>query len=283
MNHQQLGRLVRAVRLRRRLRQVDVASAAGVSHSTVSLVERGHCRKLSLNTVEGIAATLDIRVELVGRWRGGDADRLVNRRHSLLADSFASFMASADGWVVEPEVSFNVYGERGVIDELAWHPATGHLLVVELKTEFVDFNELLGTLDRKIRLARTVAAGRGWTAGRVSFWVIVSGTRTNRRHAAQHAALLRSRLRLDGRQLRQFLRNPTEATSGLAFWTDSNPGSSSPEDGHNQARVRLRRTAEHRQGAALRPARSSDGHESVPFDAERALNRASHSDRGHGG
>ena len=96
------------MRLRRRLRQVDVASAAGVSHSTVSLVERGHCRKLSLDTLRGISAALDVRVEVVARWRGGDADRLLNRRHSLLAASFAAFIASIAGWVAEPGVSFNI-------------------------------------------------------------------------------------------------------------------------------------------------------------------------------
>ncbi len=241
VDDQQLGRLIRAVRLRRRMRQVDLASAASLSHATVSLVERGHCRKLSLETLRGIASALDVRIEVAARWRGGDVDRLLSHRHSLLADSFASFMRTAAGWIAEAEVSFSIYGERGVIDELAWHPATGHLLVIELKTEFVDINEMLGTLDRKIRLARTVAADRRWTARKLSYWVIVSETRTNRRHAAQHSALLRSRLRLDGRQLRPFLRNPAEATSGLAFWTNSNRGSASPESGRDPARVRLPR------------------------------------------
>ena len=48
-------------------------------------------------------------------------------------------------------------GERGVIDILAWHAATRTLLVIELKTEIVDINELMGTVDRKRRLAATVA------------------------------------------------------------------------------------------------------------------------------
>lgn len=34
-----------------------------------------------------------------------------------------------------PEVSFSIYGQRGVIDILAWHAATRSLLVIELKTE----------------------------------------------------------------------------------------------------------------------------------------------------
>lgn len=172
----------------------------------------------------------------------------------MLAESFASFVGSAAGWVVEPEVSFAVYGERGIIDQLAWHATSSHLLVIELKTQFVDVNEMLGTLDRKARLARTVASARGWTARRVSVWVIASATRTNRRHAAEHATLLRSRLPLDGRQLRPFLRNPVESTSGLAFWTDSNRGSASPDGGRNKAtpgRLRPGRTDEKGRASAV--------------------------------
>jgi hypothetical protein len=40
-----------------------------------------------------------------------------------------------------------------VIDILGWHAAARMILVIELKTEFVDINETMGTLDRKDRLA----------------------------------------------------------------------------------------------------------------------------------
>ena len=228
MDDLRLGAVIRAVRLRRKLRQQDVGRAAGVSHATVSLVERGHCDHLSLATLRQIAATLDVRIDLVGRWRGGELDRLLNRRHSLLAESFAAFVARAPGWVVEPEVSFAIYGERGVIDQLAWHAEAAHLLLGEFKTELVDINELLGTLDRKRRLIRQIAASRGWTPERLSVWLIVADTRTNRRHTAEHSTLLRSRLPFDGRQLRRLIRKPTTAASGIAFWTDSNPDSTRP-------------------------------------------------------
>jgi transcriptional regulator with XRE-family HTH domain len=217
--------------MRRGLRQQDVADLAGVAQSTISMVERGHCRTLSLQTVREIGAALEIRVELLGRWRGGDADRLLSRRHSVLAESFASFLASHTGWVVEPEVSFAIYGERGIIDQLGWNAAAGHLLIIELKTAFVDINEMLGTLDRKRRLIRSVAVERGWQPKHVSVWLIVSDTRTNRRQATEHATLLRSRFRLDGRQLRAFLRHPSEATTGLAFWTNINPGGTGQRTG----------------------------------------------------
>jgi transcriptional regulator with XRE-family HTH domain len=220
---QRLSALIRSVRLRRSMRQQDLAQLAGVSQATISLVERGHFRKLSIETLRRIAGPLDIRVDVLGRWRGGDGDRLLSRAHSLLANQVSAMLGDA-GWVVHPEVSFSIYGERGVIDLLAWHSATRHLLVIELKTAFVDVNEMLGTLDRKARLARKVAAERGLTPDQVSVWLIVSESRTNRRHARQHASLLESRFTLDGRSLKPFLRRPRTATSGLAFWPDSSGG-----------------------------------------------------------
>jgi len=41
-----------------------------------------------------------------------------------------------------------VYGERGVIDILCFHSPTGSLLVIELKTEIVDVQDLVGGVDR---------------------------------------------------------------------------------------------------------------------------------------
>jgi transcriptional regulator with XRE-family HTH domain len=67
MDLQRLGSLFRAVRRRRGLRQLDVATAAGVSDSAVSLIERGHSDTLSFRTLERVAATLDIRLDVAGR------------------------------------------------------------------------------------------------------------------------------------------------------------------------------------------------------------------------
>ena len=66
---------------------------------------------------------------------------------------------AAGGWLFAPEVSFSVYGERGVIDLLAFHPASGCLLVIELKTAIIDVNDLVGTMDRRCRLAAGIRAG----------------------------------------------------------------------------------------------------------------------------
>ena len=78
--------------------------------------------------------------------------------HEVMANVFAD----RHDWAAEPEVSFSIYGERGIVDILAWHPTRRSLLVIELKTEFVDINELMGSVDRKRRLARTIGRDRGW-------------------------------------------------------------------------------------------------------------------------
>ena len=136
--------------------------------------------------------------------------------HEVLARYFLDL----PGWVVEPEVSFSIYGERGIIDVLAWHPTSRILLVIELKTEIVDLNEMLGTLDRKRRLASQIASERGWDPVAIATWIVVADSRANRRAAADHAAVLRSKLPSDGRQVARWLRNPSGRLDALSFLPD---------------------------------------------------------------
>jgi hypothetical protein len=75
------------------------------------------------------------------------------------------FLSRGPGWSIAPEVSFSIWGERGLIDILAWHAPTRSLLVIELKTAIVDVSGLVGTVDRKRRLAPEIARSRGWQVG----------------------------------------------------------------------------------------------------------------------
>jgi transcriptional regulator with XRE-family HTH domain len=138
MDDLQFGAVIRAIRRRRRMSQDRLGGLAGVSSGTVSLVERGHCESLSPRVVRRLAAAMDARLKLLARWRGGELDRFLSRRHSTLGESFASFLIAQPGWVVEPEASFSIYGERRVVDQPDWHEASAHVLVIELNTEFVD-------------------------------------------------------------------------------------------------------------------------------------------------
>jgi transcriptional regulator with XRE-family HTH domain len=226
MDDLRFGSTIRSVRVRKRLTQEELSKLAGVSRGTVSRIERGHLDQVSLASIRAVAKALDVRVDLVPRWRGGDLDRLLNSRHSALHEQVARSFAERPEWLVAPEVSFAIYAERGVIDILAWHANRQMLLVIELKTDIVDLNELLGTLDRKRRLAWQVARERGWEVGertKVSAWVIVAEGRTNRRRVQVHRAMLRAALPLDGRSMGGWLQDPSRPVGGLSFWPDSHP------------------------------------------------------------
>ena len=222
MDDQRFGSAIRSVRIKRGWRQLDLAQAAGVSRATISRLERGHPGSLSLKTIRRVSHALDIRVDLVARWRAGDLDRLVNARHSELHELVARmFRDQLPAWVLRPEVSFASYGERGVIDVLAWHPDRRALLVIELKTDIVDVNDLVGGVDRKRRLAGRVASDLGWSAETVSVWVIVAEGRTNRARIAAHGAMLRAAFPADGRSIRSWLRDPAGPVAALSIWHDA--------------------------------------------------------------
>jgi transcriptional regulator with XRE-family HTH domain len=263
MTDQRFGAVVRFLRIRRGWRQADLAARAGVSQSMVSRMERGHLATLTLDAIRAVASALDMRVDVIGRWRGGDLDRLLGAGHSALHESVARHLETRSGWRFASEVSFSNFGERGVIDLIAWHEPTRSLLVIELKTEFVDMNELLGTLDRKQRNAAQIARERGWLVdpSSVSVWVIVAETSTNRQRATDHRTMLGTAYPSDGRSMRGWLRRPVGAIRCLSFWPVSRPGTRTAGSGARQpVRHRVRVAATHESPrASMVGARSEAG------------------------
>lgn len=224
MDDQRIGRAIRSVRRRRQLRQCDLARLAGVSQSTVSRVERGHLGPLSTDALRAVGSALDIHLELMARWRAGDLDRLLSSAHSGLHESVARSFRARPSWVVRPEISFSIYGERGVVDLVAWHPDRRALCIVELKTSIVDVNELIGVVDRKRRLGPKIVANLGWAPATVSVWVIVSEGRTNRRRIQAHQAMLRAAFPSDGRAMHGWLSMPDRPIAALSSWPVTQPG-----------------------------------------------------------
>lgn len=98
-----LGFAFRAARIRRRLRQQDLAHMAGVSDSLISRLEQGELARLSVAAVRAIASQLGIRLDLVARWQGGDLDRLVSARHAALGERVAVWIGRQPGGALSPK------------------------------------------------------------------------------------------------------------------------------------------------------------------------------------
>jgi hypothetical protein len=118
---------------------------------------------------------------------------------------------------VVPEATFNIYGERGSIDVLAFHPATGALLVIEVKSAIPDVQATLSGIDRKARLAAKVAAARGWRATSVSRWLVVPGDSTTRRRIAAHETTFDAALPLRTGELKRWAASPSGPVAGIVF------------------------------------------------------------------
>ncbi len=217
MNDTQLGLVFRAVRIHRHLRQEDVARTAGTSASSVSRIERGHVSTLSIETIRMVAAALEIRLDLVPSWRGGNLEHVLNVWHSALHELLAERLGRASGWVSGAEVSYSIWGERGVIDRLAFHAGQRMLAVFEIKADMTDPAGLVAQVDRYRRLAPEIARSRGWEAERVSCWAVLADTDTNRRRVAAHPELLRGAFPADRRGLAEWLKDPVERVDGLIF------------------------------------------------------------------
>jgi transcriptional regulator with XRE-family HTH domain len=217
MAERAIGRALRTIRIRARITQQELAIAADVPRSVVQAIERQRISRVRVGDLRAIAAALDASVELSVRWRGGDLPRLVNARHAALHEAMARRYRPLREWLYEPEVSFSRYGERGVVDGLAWHAATRSLLIHEFKSELVDLSDLMGSVDRKRRLAGEIVRDRGWRPESVSTWVVVIDSRSNRRALARHVDVLRSKFPADGHGIRAWLGHPVARLDALSF------------------------------------------------------------------
>jgi transcriptional regulator with XRE-family HTH domain len=207
---------VRTIRIRQRLTQATLAALAGTGRKSVSMLECGRAGELRLATVSDILSALGARMDLRVLWNGPELDRMLDAAHSALGASVKRRLERW-GWIVRIEVSFNRYGERGRVDLLAWHPRFRVLLVVELKTDFVDAQSLLGTLDMKARLGRHIARQFGWDVRAVIPAIVFTENATVRRRLEAHDTLF-DRYERRGRASISWLRRPTDVPTGLLWF-----------------------------------------------------------------
>jgi transcriptional regulator with XRE-family HTH domain len=212
-----VGRIVRAVRRRRGWRQIDVARPAGVSQQLTSLIELGRLEQVSLGMLRSVARALDIDLPLAPRWRGPELDRLLDAEHATLVDAAVAVFA-ASGWVVTVEWSFNHFGERGAVDIVGWHAGRRALAIVEVKSRIVDVQDLLGKLDRKVRVARELLPGeRAWTPERLGRILVLPDTSTARDSIARLARTFDVSLPARTVETRRWLRDPGQDLESVWF------------------------------------------------------------------
>ena len=234
VNAERLGRLARMLRVRQRLTQVALATRAGVSRRAVSLLETGRAAVLRLREVEAIVLALGGRLDMRLLWNGPELDRMLDEAHAALGASVKRRLERW-GWLVRVEVSYSRYGERGRIDLLAFHPAARVLLVIELKSELVDVQALLGSLDVKVRLAPGIVERFGWSPRAVVPAIVFLEHSATRKRLARIDTLF-DRFDVRGKAALSWLRRPTEAAPHGLLWfarAKQRPGSRGP-------RVRVR-------------------------------------------
>lgn len=246
MDDLKFGAVLRAARVKRRLTQRQLAKAAGVSDASVSRIERGEAGTMSMVTVRAVAKVLDVRVEFLPRSRSSDLERVAAAGHAALMEAVIAWLAMFDGWVIRPELGFSHYGDRGVIDLVCWHAGRRALLVIEIKTELVDINELLGTLDRYVRNVVAAVASFGWRPAIVSRLLVVGESDHNRARVDQHRALFAAALPIRVKGVRAWLGDPVGDLSGLMFFANRHPRSTTASF------ATVRRVRSPKSGAATR-------------------------------
>lgn len=188
--------------------------------STWSNLERGRLGQMAVETVRRYLAVLEVTLDLVPRWRGSQLDRLMDENHARMQTAWKERLERW-GWLVWAEVSYSYYGERGRADLVAWFAPLRILLIVEIKTELVDIQALLGGLDAKRRLAPVIARQLGLGAPALVVPVLLVSDGSTGRGRVRRFESLFSEFPRRGRSAVSWLRHPSrELDGGLLVFSD---------------------------------------------------------------
>jgi transcriptional regulator with XRE-family HTH domain len=222
MDPVRFGLAMRALRRRRAWTQEQLAERAGVSRGAVQRIERGGADAFTGRVIRAIAVALGARFEQRVLWQGEALDRLLDADHATIVERVIRWLR-AEGWDAVPEVTFAIRGERGSIDVLAFHPETGTLLVIEVKSVVPDMQGLLGGVDRKARVAPAVARERGWRVRTIGRLVVLPDDTTTRRRVERHRATLDAALPARTAAVRAWVRHPEGDIAGILFLANETP------------------------------------------------------------
>lgn len=185
----------------------------------MSRIERGNAHRVPIRTLERILEALGGRLYVRALWQGEELDRLLDRDHAQIVERLIALL-TRHRWTSIPEATFQVGGERGSIDILAWHEATGTLLVIEVKSVVPDIQATVGGLDRKARVAPAMARGRGWVVKHVARLLVLPDDRTARRRIEAFKATFDRALPARTIVIKRWLARPAGHLAGVLFLSD---------------------------------------------------------------
>jgi transcriptional regulator with XRE-family HTH domain len=247
MDDLRVGRILRALRRRRGWTQKELGRRAKVSQQAISLIERGHCGRLSGETVRRVFAALDARWEPTVSWRGGDLDRLLDETHARLVGEISRRLRDA-GWDVAVEATYSEFGERGSVDVLGARRDLLSMVVVEVKSELTAIEATLRKLDEKVRIVRESLGHErfGFRPRFVGCLLVLPSTDTARRRVDRSSDLLDIAFPDRGGRLRAWLRSPAGDAAGILFVANTNRGGTTcAVGGPKRVRTRARGKPEH--------------------------------------
>ena len=216
MDAVRFGLSIRALRRHHGWTQQELGAKCGLTQGAISKIERGLADHFTVQALARVVAALGARISVRVLYQGEALDRLPDTDHAAIVERIVQYLR-ARGWDVVPEATFSIYGERGSIDILAFHPATGALLVIEVKSVVPDVQATLAGIDRKARLAQQVARERGWQVTSVSRWLVLPGDTTSRRRIERHEATFRAALPGRTVAMQRWSAAPSGPVAGIVF------------------------------------------------------------------
>jgi len=197
-----VGSMVKTLRTTIGWSQRELSRRAAMSQSMVCLVERGALRDLTFSTASTLLSAMGARlvVEVDAPFLG-DRDRQRDPAHARLSAHVIARLRRT-GWETRAEVEVGGDRSRGWIDVLAFHPTSGVMLVIEIKTEIHDLGQVERSLGWYEREAWAAARRFGWRPTREIGCLLLLATEANELRVATNRASIEIGFPLRARHLR---------------------------------------------------------------------------------
>ena len=183
-----IARCARETRLGLGWSQRELGARSGVPQSEISRIERALRHDLRLNSVDRLFTSMGVRYRLTV-----EPPTIEPRQVDLVHARCSAYVGRrllAAGWLVAREVEVGDGRSRGWIDLLAFDPATGWMLVIEVKTELRDAGQIERTMNWYQREAWAAARRLGWRPRRVAGALLVLMSAANDRFLAVNRPLV---------------------------------------------------------------------------------------------